>query len=556
MDNVLIELGLVLIIATGVSGLMYLLKQPLIIGHIITGLLVGPYFLNILKNDEMMNTFSQIGIALLIFIIGLSLSPRIVKEVGKVSAITGIGQVVFTSTIGFLIGRAMGFSTLPAIYIAIALTFSSTIIILKLLSDKRDLNRLYGKISTGFLLIQDIIAMIILLAVTSVSKDQSLSAMAVQTLVKAIILIVPLFLFSKYLLPILINFFARSTEFLFVFSVSWGLGVAILFYLMGFSIEVGALFAGVALASSPFNLEIASRMRPLRDFFIILFFVVLGSHLQISSIAGMIWPAIILSAFILIGNPFIVLCIMGFMGYSKKTSFKAGLTVAQISEFSLILVVLGQRVGHLSQDHVSLITTVGLFTIAVSTYYIIYSDQIFSFLSPALSIFERKSVIKQDKSSIKYDAVLFGFDSVGNKFIDSFKKLDKKFLVIDFNPETVEMLSKQNINCLYGDVDDNEFLDELNLENAKIVVSTISSFETNSLILRHVRSVNKKAIIIVKTDQIKEATELYRDGASYVMMPHYLGTTHTCSLIDKNSFDFSHFTKEREQHISYLMQNV
>lgn len=496
------------------------------------------------------------GIALLIFIIGLSLSPKVVKEVGKVSAITGIGQVVFTSTIGFLIGRLLGFSSLVSIYIAIALTFSSTIIILKLLSDKRDLNRLYGKISIGFLLIQDIIAMIILLAITSVSKDQGFSVMAIQTLIKAVILIIPLFIFSKYFLPRLVSFFAQSTEFLFVFSISWGLGVAILFSIAGFSVEIGALFAGIALTGSPFNLEIASRMNPLRDFFIILFFVVLGSQMEIGSMATMIWPAIILSLFILIGNPLIVLCIMGAMGYSKKTSFKAGLTVAQISEFSLILVVLGQRVGHLSQDHVSLVTAVGLFTIAASTYYIIYSDQLFSFLSPALSIFERKKIIKQDATSVKYDIVLFGFDSVGNKFVDSFKKLGKKFLVVDFNPETVEELSNRNINCIYGDVDDNEFLDDLNLENVKMVISTISNFDTNSLILRHIRSVNKKTVVIVKTDQIKEATELYRDGASYVMMPHYLGTTHTCSLIDKHGFDFSNFTKERDRHIDYLVQNV
>ncbi len=558
MENIFIELGLVLVVATIVSGIMFLLKQPLIIGHIIAGLLVGPYFFNILKSKEQIEAFSQFGIALLIFIIGLSLSPKIVKEVGKISLITGIGKVLLTGGIGFVIGRALGFTDIVSAYIAIALTFSSTIIILKLLSDKKDLGRLYGKITTGFLLVQDIIAMILIIGVAAlINSHDSISVLAIKTFVKGSILIIPLLFISKYFIPKIIPYFAKSTELLFVFSLSWGLGIAILFKEFGFSIEIGALFAGIALAGSPYSFEISSKLKPLRDFFIILWFVILGTHITVNNFSQMLLPIVLFSLFVLIVSPIVIMIIMGALGHNKKNSFKAAITVAQVSEFSHILVILGLQNKHLNPDHVALITMVGLITMGISTYYITYSDNLFKFLSPILGIFERKSIRnKRQKDTENYDIVLFGFDHVGYEFIQSFEKLGKKFLVVDFNPEVVNELSEKDINCHYGDADDNEFLDNLHLDKTKMVISTITGFEATNLIVRHTRENNGKAIIIVKAERIEEATELYRDGASYVMMPHYLGTTHTCSLISKHGFDFSEFTKEREKHISYLLKKM
>lgn len=531
---------------------MQFMRQPLIIGHIITGLLVGPYFLDLVHSNATIEVFSQLGIALLIFIIGLSLSPNVIKEVGKVSLITGIGQVVFTSIIGFLISRGLDFSVTESLYISIALTFSSTIIILKLLSDKKDLGRLYGRIATGFLLVQDIVAMIILIAVTSLSQNQSLLTLATESILKGALLVALLTFVNVFVLPKLISFFAKSQEFLFIFSISWGLSVAALFQLSGFSIEIGALFAGIALADSPYSYEISARMRPLRDFFIVLFFILLGSQMQIDTFSVIMAPALIFSVFILIGNPLIVMALMSYLGYNTKTGFKAGLTVAQISEFSLILIVLGNRVGHLSPAIVSLVTAVGLITIAASTYFILYSDIIYNYLKPYLGIFERRHLRKEPLASEQHDIVLLGFDSVGHDFLKSFRDLKTRFLVVDYNPEVINYLTKEGINCRYGDADDNELLDELGLEKAKMVISTLGDFEINALILNHVRRVNKKAVIILKSDLISEAAELYRKGASYIMMPHYLGGLHTCSLISEHGFDLSKFTQERKKHLSYL----
>jgi len=550
--EVFIELSIILAITVLIAGIMRLLKQPLIIGYILAGIIVSPYFLDVVSSTDTIAVFSQIGVVLLLFIVGLSLSPRVIKEVGKVSLITGLGQIIFTSLIGFFISRLLGFSTIVSIYIAIALTFSSTIIIMKLLSDKKDIERLYGKISIGFLLVQDIFAIILLMIISSFSGRLDLSDVSFQSLIMGLMLTGGFVLISIYILPKLSLFFAKSQEFLFLFSIGWGMGLAALFYYIGFSMEIGALIAGVALSMSPFHYEISSKLKPLRDFFIILFFILLGSQMIFGTISQLIVPAIIFSLFILIGNPLIVMILMGFLGYKKKTGFQAGFTVAQISEFSLILIALGVSVGHLTREILSLVTIVGLITISGSTYLIMYSDKIYPYFSKYLYIFERKKLMEKEKKSEKYNIVLFGYNRIGYDLLQSFKKLKNKYLVVDYNPETIRELSKNKIECRYGDVDDEEFLNELNLTETKMIVSTIPEFETNLFLINEIRQINKKAIIIVMSHNIEEANELYAQGATYVIMPHFLGGSHASKMIDEYKLDADKFLKEKEKHLKYL----
>ncbi|MBU2634312.1 MAG: cation:proton antiporter [Nanoarchaeota archaeon] len=551
--EIFIELSIIIGITVLIAGIMRLLKQPLIIGYILTGIIISPYFLNIVRSTDTIAVFSQIGVALLLFIVGLSLSPKVIKEVGKVSLVTGIGQIIFTSLIGFFISRLLGFSIIVSIYIAIALTFSSTIIIMKLLSDKKDLEKLYGKISVGFLLVQDIFVIILLMIISSFSgKFSNISNLSVEAILGGVMIIGGFVLISIYILPSLSKFFAKSQEFLFLFSIGWGLGSAALFHYIGFSMEIGALIAGVALSMSPYHYEISSKMRPLRDFFIILFFILLGSQMVFGNINQFIIPAIIFSLFILIGNPLIVMILMGLLGYKKKTSFKAGLTVAQISEFSLIFVALGVSVGHLTNEILSLVTIIGIITISGSTYLILYSDKIYPYLSKYLSIFERKKVKEKQEEDKDYDAILFGYNRIGYDILQAFKRIKKKFLVVDYNPKTIYDLSKEKINCRYGDVDDGEFLDELNLNNTKLIFSTIPEFETNLLLINKIRQTNKKAIIIVVSHDIEEAKIFYDQGATYVVMPHFLGGGHTSMMINKYKFNIDGFLKERRKHIKYL----
>lgn len=554
--EVFVELSLILVLATAISIATRIVKQPLIIGYILTGIIAGPYVLNIISSGEAIELFSKIGITILLFIVGLSLNPRVVKEVGKASVITGVGQVIFTAIVGFSIAVLLGITRIAALYIAIGLTFSSTIIILKLLSDKGDINKLYGKVSIGFLLVQDIIATIILIFVGTLAtaNGANITILLLTTILKGLGLILILMLVSGWLFPKILPFISKSQELLFLCSIAWGLGLAVLFNELHFSIEIGALIAGVTLAATPFAPEIGSRLKPLRDFFIILFFILLGSRMVIENIGSLLVPSIILSLIVIIGNPFIVIVILNLLGYNKRTGFLAGLTVAQISEFSLILATLGFRIGHIDSQTLSLLTLVALITISFSTYLILYADRIYPLLSKILNVLQlNKKTRKSDEwGEYSYNTILFGYNRVGSDFVEVFQKLKRKFIVIDYNPESIERLKQEKLGFLFGDVEDVEFLEELALSKITLAVSTLPDFKVNLLLVKKIRAVNKKAIILVISQDVSEAQELYDNGASYVIMPHYLGAMYAVSMMERYELDPHEFTKAREKHLKKL----
>lgn len=555
MESIFTELTLILLVALIVSGIMVLLKQPLIIGYIISGILVSPHFLNIVKSTDAMSIFAELGIAILLFMVGLNLNPKIIKDVGKISLITGLGQIIFTSIIGFVIALFFGFSYVVSGYIAVAITFSSTIIIMKLLSDKGDLETLYGRIAVGFLIIQDIVAMLILMVVSSASKDVSFVSLVVESLLKGLGLSAIILTVSYFFLPGITKVIAKSQEYLLLFSIGWCLILASLFHYLNFSIEIGALLAGITLAISPYRFEISAKMKPLRDFFVLLFFILLGSQMTFGNIGEYVAPIIVFSVFILIGNPLIMMIIMGLLGYTKKNSFLAGLTVAQISEFSLILVALGVKMEHLPREILSVVTVIGLITIAGSTYFILYSNKIYKKMSRFLKIFERKGR-KVDEHRYcgvkKYDILLFGYDRVGFDLLEAFKKMDNSVLVVDYNPEIIADLAREGIDCIYGDASDVEMLDELEFCDSKMIVSTVPDTETNLLVISKIRERNEDCIIIVVSHQFDESIRLYDEGATYVIMPQFLGGRHTSVLIEEYGLNLDKFLKEKASHIKHI----
>jgi Kef-type K+ transport system membrane component KefB/Trk K+ transport system NAD-binding subunit len=557
IGDIFTQLSIVLVIATIFAGIAKVLKQPLIISYIATGIVVSPYFLNIVGYESSVTILSEIGVALLLFLVGISLSPKVVKEVGKVALVTGVGQVMFTSVIGYIIITQLGFAPVEAVYLAIALAFSSTIIIMKLLADRGDLDTLYGKIAIGFLLVQDLIAVFILLGVTAFSGGLGLEAMAQDMIFNGLILLGLLGFVGIFVLPKAGKFIASSQEFLYLFSISWCMAFAALFNYFSFSIEVGALVAGVMLSLSPYHEEIASKVKPLKDFFIILFFIFLGSQMQFESVSVYLWPAVLLSIFVLVGNPLILMTLMGMMGYSRRNGFFAGLTVAQISEFSLILVGLGVKVGHIGNNILSLATIVGIITITCSSYLILYAHKIYPYLSNVLKIFERKDVrIERKKKEKRYEVIMFGHDGVGYDIMKSLKKMKKQVLIVDCNPATVSNLSSRGYNCKYGDATDMELLNGLDFKGAKMVISTVPDFDTNIGILHKVRSLNKKTIVISVAHGEKNAINLYKKGVSYVITPYLIGGHHTGGLIEKFKFNHIRFKKEQKKHILHLKNRM
>lgn len=556
--EVFLEISIVIIIATVVSMVIRFLKQPLIIGYILTGLICGPYFFDIIKSGTTIEIFSKIGVVILLFIVGLNLNPQVIKEVGKVSIASGVAQVIVTTLIGFVISLSLGLDHTAALYVSIALTFSSTIIILKLLSDKGDINALYAKIIIGLLVVQDIIATVVLVLITTLknSSQNELGLVISLTLVKGFALTFGIIFISNYIIGKTIRSIAQSQELLFLFSLGWGLSIATLFYLAGFSVEIGALVAGVTLSVTPYAYEISSRLKPLRDFFVLLFFILLGSQITFTNVANTIVPIVILSLFVLIGNPIIMIVIMNLLGFSKKVGFKAGLTVAQISEFSLILATMGFQLGQINQEVLSIITIVGLITIGGSAYFIMHDDYLYTKLSPFLSLLEFKKTHKHTRQQEhSYEAILFGYHRVGKEFVKAFQKNSRPFVVVDFNPESIKTLTEEGIPFKFGDAEDVEFLGELDLANVKLFVSTIPDDRVSKLLVKTIRRVNKKGIIMVLSHTIHHAEELYELGANYVIMPHYLGAQYASQLIADLDINSEKFKKEKQQHLQYLQSH-
>lgn len=546
------ELSQVIAVAVGVSLFMRIIRQPLIIGHILTGLLVGPSLLHLIKSPDTIQVFSDFGIALLLLIVGLGLNPRVIKEVGKIAGAIALTKVTITTTAGFLISRLFGYAIVPSLFIGVALSFSSTIIILKLLSDKKEQSRLYGKISIGFLLVEDLIATM-LLVVVSASGNGGITIADFSTLMlKSILLIASIILVRLLIIDNLGNLIAKSQEFLFLFAIGWALGIAALFQRAGFSLEIGALIAGVTLASLPYAQEVASRLRILRDFFIVLFFISLGSHLELHNVMAILPKAVIFTLLVLILNPLLVMTVMAIGGYTKKTSFKTGLAGAQVSEFSLILLLLANKIGHVNQEVLSLVTITGLMTIAISTYLIIYSDTLFRVFERYLGIFERHKIKEEREHKHNFELVLIGYQKGGQEFLKLFKQLKKRYVVVDYDPSIIDILEHRGAEYLYGDVTDPELLEELNLQHSKLVISTITDLPTNNMLAMWLESHNPGAVFIATADSSEEASELYTKGVAYVILPHFIGSEKIGSFIRRNGFNKTEFKKYREKHLAYL----
>jgi Kef-type K+ transport system membrane component KefB/Trk K+ transport system NAD-binding subunit len=552
MDNVFSGLSLIIVIGAAVALIMRAINQPLIIGHIITGIIVGPALLHVASSPSTLALFSDLGIALLLFIIGLGLNPQIVKEVSKTATYVAVIQVGAITLVGFLLGLALGLEKTPAAFLGFSLAISSTIIILKMLSDKREQARLYGKIAISVSLVQDLIA-IALVVVTSAGHTKSLAVGSTLALaVKGVILGFIIYWVSNRLMPKLHKLISGSQEFLFLFAIAWGLGSAALFQKIGLSSEIGALLAGVCLASQPYAQEIAARLRPLRDFFVIVFFIALGANLNLSDIGSKLSVILVSALVVIILKPLISMAVMGYLGYTKRTSFKASVALAQVSEFSIVLVLLGEQRGLINSSIVTAITLIALCSIAASSYLILFSDRIFSTLERYLGIFERSQTHSEPAIPKNYEMILFGYQKGGHEFVKVFRQMTKDYVVIDYDPEIIESLEQRKIPHIYGDVTDVELLDEANVAKAKLIVSTMTEPLANSDLLSYLKRKNSQAVVIAEADSPKQAGRLYDEGASYVILPHFIGGEKIGAFVKKSGWSKSDFKKIREQHIRYL----
>ena len=554
MDSVFGELSLVIVVTVAVSIIMRLIKQPLILGYILAGLLVGPSVFGLIHSAELFEVFSEIGIALLLFIIGLGMHVGEFRRLGKVVLLTAMASLVSITTLGFVASKLLGFESIEAIVIGLALFFSSTIIIIKLLTDKKEQNRLHGQIAIGVILVEDVIATLALLFIAAGKEGGGFDPAQLYGLGSKLILLIGLLFFvARFVVPRVSKYIAGNQELLFLAAIAWGFGVATLFEKSGFSIEIGALFAGVALATSPFSQEISSRLRPLRDFFLVIFFIALGEQLDTNNLGSAILPAAIFSAIVILIKPIVVTAAAGLLGYTKRVSFKTGINLSQISEFSIILVVLAISEGIVRSEIGSIITIVAIVTIATSTYMITYIEPLYKFLERFLDIFEKRKTKHEGVThQARYDLVLFGYQKGGHEFVKTFKQLGKPYVVIDYDPEMIMPLEHNNVHYIYGDASNVELLEEASIAQAKLIVSTISEFRVTEFLLQYIEEHNPNAAVICLTDRPEKAIELYKLGASYVMLPHYIGSEKLSSFIRRSGYKKKEFSRIRTEHLEYL----
>lgn len=552
MANIFFDIGIIVIIASIVGFFAKLLKQPLIPAYILTGLLIGPFSIGLITDIEIIKTLSEIGIAFLLFVVGLELDFRKLRNIGMIASVGGTIKTAVLFILGLIVAVLLGFGQREALYIGLIIAFSSTMVVIKILSDKRELDTLHGRIIIGILLMEDILA---ILALSFLSSLGTTFLLILFSIFKGLSILVLALLASKYFFPPVFRFAAKSQEMLFLMAITICFFFALISSYLGFSIIIGAFVAGVALGNLPYNLEIVGKIKPLRDFFATIFFVSLGMELVIGAINNLIYPLIVFTIFIVILKPIILMIMCSLFGYTKRTSFLTSISLAQISEFSLIIVAQGLALNHISQSIFSLTVILAIITISITSYFIKFDNQLYRFLSKPLGIFESRKPKKELEyvpEEMKYNVILVGYDRIGYSIFRTLNKLRKNMLVVDFNPDLIKKLIREKIPCIYGDIGDTEIIERLNFKDSEIVISTIPNEQDNILLIKKIKEVNEKAAIFVTAYHVDEALNLYDIGADYVILPHFLGGDRVSLLLEDITTDINKLITTKVQHIEEL----
>ena len=548
INNIFLQISILLGITVSVAFLTRLLKQPLMVAYILAGIVAGPFAFNLLHGgNHTFEVLADFGVVLLLFMVGLSLNFDHIKRIGKVSIITGVTQLFLTSGIGFLLLNFLGYGFQTALFLALAISFSSTIIVVKLLTDKQDSEAVYGRFTLGLMIVQDIAVVLLMVLFTTLSEGQQLVEVAPLLLVKIFALLAFVYLVAKYIIPSVLEEVAESTEFLFIFTIAWCFGIASLLHWMGFSIEIGGIIAGLTLGSSKFQREISSRIKPLRDFFIILFFIILGSELSLTNLNEVIVPGLVLSAFILLIKPFITYHTYRMQEFTRRNSFLGAITPAQVSEFGFVILITASSAGFISGQEMEVFTLTALITIITSSYMITYDEQLYRFLLPAFNWFGEDEHTPANEDIQEYDVWVFGYHRIGWKICDSLEEKNNDYAVVDFNPKSIEKLEKRGIPHFFGDAADVEFIESLPLEKANLIISTLPEPDDQATLIKSIRKRSKNVKIIANLHHIRNLDMLYEAGANYVMLPHLLGGSFIAEELKNKPWDEHTFKKLRKE---------
>lgn len=529
------QLGILFLIVFVFSFLFYLLKQPIISAYLISGFLIAK--LIPFRFYEIFNIFSELGLIFLLFLVGLSLRLDFLKEIGKKALILGISQEIITIFIAYLFLQALGFSNQTALILAIAFSFSSTVIVMKIFYEKQVIDTFYGKLTVGFMIVQDIIAMILLALLPFLFLKTSFNWL---NFLISLVFIFLLFLIFPRIIRKIEHKIEASLEILFIFSL------AFLFLIVGFlnyfnlPLEIGALIVGLLFSNTNFAREVLARLSPLRDFFLITFFATLGFYLSSAKFIFN-WQTLVISLFILIVNPLIVMIILNFLKVPWRANFIVSLTAGQISEFSFIFVNSAYKNNLIPSDILNLNSIVGLITIFVSSYLIYFGDILYQRLKPRQ--FKEISEKSLEKSSADYEVILFGCDRTGSIIKDTLQEKGINFLIVDYNPDIIAKLKKENLKVIYGDAGDIDLLYDIFTPQVKVIITTVPFKEPNLLIAKVARQKNPNVKLIGVYYHSDDKKKLLQAGFDYVFWPHQLGGMFLASVIKQFDFEISNYPR-------------
>lgn len=526
--DLIYHLGLMVGAATLLVLLARRLRIPTLVLYILAGLLLGP-ITGLVGITDAVETISKVGIALLLFLVGLELNLEKVRAVGKVAVVAGIGQVVFTAAGGFVMAYLLGFTIIEAIFIGVALTFSSTVVVVKLLDEKKEINELYGRIAVGINLVQDVVVIIALTFLSGLVAPEEMAVMDVLANVGLAfvgmgILLGAALLASRFVLPRLFGWMGRGSwpEGLFVWSLLWCFVFVLAAEGMRLSVEIGAFLAGISIAQLRIANDLRRRVHPLVSFFIAVFFVSLGVQMEFGLAAARWEAALILSLFVLLGNPLIVMWIITKMGYSERTSFLTSVTVAQISEFSFIFAALGLAAGVIDEAILSMIGVIGLVTIGVSAYMILYNHELYAVVRRAglLRVFkapQEPEVAPDDE--LRGHVIVVGMNPLGRYIAERLTRQGETVLAIDTDMRKLEGLP---CRTLQGDAAFLSVLDEARLSSAKLLVSALQIENTNQLLAYRAAEAGVPASIHAFDQSV--VADLRQAGTDYLIDSKFQGT--------------------------------
>ena len=553
-QNILVDIGFLIILATVLAYFARMLKQPLIPAYVITGLILGPIGFGLIKDPELIRSIAEFGIAFLLFVVGLEINIKKLKHVGLVASVGGLIQVAAVYFVGFYTASWLGFSYFESLIVGLVLAFSSTMIVIKLLSDKNELDTLHGKIALGILIIQDIIV-ILVMALISTFGGFNISVVSI-ALAKGLLLFFIAFLAGRFIFPWVFGFAARTKELLFLSSLTVLFLFAILAHLLGFSIAIGAFLGGIALSNLPYYMDIIGKVNPLKSFFSTIFFVAIGMQLAPFSISHNWKILVILFLIIIFIKPIIIFLTTTLFGYEKRTAFLTGVSLGQTSEFSLILVTLPFVFGLISAKLFTIIIFLTILTMVLTSYLLEFKNGLYRFFSPVLSLFDkipihRKKMEYMNKAHAK-TVVLIGRHRMGSIFYETLKKMRRSTIVVDNNPDVIKHMINKEESCIYGDITNVEVLDKLGLKKVKVIISTVPGESDNLFLLDYVKKINPKIKVLLTAQHVHQAEELYTKGADYVIVPHILSGEKVSLIIRRILKDKNYPKQLRKRHSTYL----